>query len=292
MKKNSLRFHCAGDLTAIAVITQRAVTGILLLLCAVSVSADNVFTLGIVPQYKAKKIHQAWQPLIDEIQIRTGIQLEILSKPSISEFEVALKSGEFDFAYINPYHMLIANNSQGYQPLVRDIGRSLQGVLVVSAKSEITDIKELDNQRIAFPSANALGASLLIRQELDDDFDIIINPVFVKTHDSVYLNVVLNQTAAGGGVEKTLDKQNKKVRDKLRVLYRTGKVASHPIAVHPRVPESISNKILDALLSLGEDDTGRKLLARIPIEKIGKASLSDYTPLVEKRLKRYTTEIE
>jgi len=265
--------------------------GVILFICAFNVSAEKIYSLGVVPQYKAKEIHNTWQPIINEISKRTGVQLVILRKPDIVAFESALKVGEFDIAYMNPYHMLISNIRQGYQPLVRDIGKSLQGILVVPAKSHITDAQELDNQSIAFPSPNALGASLLIRQELSDNFNIKINPLYVKTHDSVYLNVIFKQTSAGGGVEKFFNKQPDKIRDKLRVIYRTSKVASHPIAAHPRVPESVANKILDAMLSLDEDDAGRKLLASIPIEKIGRASISEYTPLTEKRLKRFTTEL-
>ena len=292
IKKILLAFFSICNFSPTVKTVVHSLLSVLLLTCTFNVSAENIYSLGVVPQYKAKEIHNVWQPIINEINKKTGIQFVILSKPDIATFEAALKAGEFDFAYMNPYHMLIASIRQGYQPLVRDIGKSLQGILVVPAKSHITDIQELDNQSIAFPSANALGASLLIRQELSDNFNININPRYVKTHDSVYLNVILNQTPAGGGVENTLNNQPEKIRDKLRVIYHTSKVASHPIAAHPRVPESVANMILDALLSLDKDDKGRKLLASIPIEKIGRTSMSEYTPLIEKRLKRFTMELD
>jgi len=292
VNKFSLAFFCFSRFAAGAKIIPCAVLGILLLMPALSASAEKIYTLGVVPQFQAKKTHRIWQPIVDELHKRTDIQLEVLSKPSTPKFEAALLAGEFDFVYMNPYHMLLAHQKQGYEPLARDIGKSLQGILVVAADSDISNVQQLDMQRIAFPSPNALGATLLIRQELSDDFNINVIPHYVKTHDSVYLNVALKQTGAGGGVQKTLDKQSEKVRDKLKVLYRTSKVASHPIAVHPRVTKTVSSKLQDALFSLGDNDSGRKLLASIPVTNIGKTSMSEYTTLMEKRLNRFTTEVK
>ncbi|MCK4707348.1 MAG: phosphate/phosphite/phosphonate ABC transporter substrate-binding protein, partial [Gammaproteobacteria bacterium] len=180
-----------------------------------------------------------------------------------------------------------ANESQGYIPLVRDHSKKLQGVLVVRKDSDIKSVKDLNNKKLAFPSPNALGASLQMRAELHDKFQLNITPVYVKTHDSVYLNVYLKQVAAGGGVGKTFRKQAEKLRNTLRIIYKTTPVAPHPIAAHPRVPEEDRIKVLNALFEISNTDTGKKLLAQIPIKQLGKASMEDYRPLEKMKLKRF-----
>jgi phosphonate transport system substrate-binding protein len=101
------------------------------------------------------------------------------------------------------------------------------------------------------------------------------------------LNVVTGQTVAGGGVQKTLQKQPANIRDALKVIYQTPPVATHPVAVHPRVDKAIRDKVCEAFLQLGTTPEGRKLLANIPMKQIGQATLEDYAPLKQMGLDKY-----
>ena len=247
----------------------------------------KIYTIGIVPQFEIRHLRKIWNPILNEIKKNTGIKLKLVGSPTIPDFEREFNAGRFDFAYMNPYHMLLAKDSQGYIPLVRDTGRKLHGILVVKRNSQIKSIKDLNGKKIAFPSPNALGASLLIRSDLRNNFNIDFNPIYVKTHSSVYLNVLVDQVAAGGGVQKTLNQQKENIKGALLTLHKTPKVAPHPLAAHPRVPLKIRNKIKHTLLQLGENATGQSLLAKIPIKKIGSASISDYTPLEKFNLNKF-----
>ena len=240
---------------------------------------DKVYSIGIVPQYETHRLHSIWQPILNQLEKDTGLKFKIHGSANIPEFEKNFLSGKFDFAYMNPYHLILSLKSGGYIPLVRDHSKQLQGVLVVRNDSEITNVNQLDNQTLAFPSPNALGASLLMRAELKNKHKLNINPIYVKSHDSVYLNVALKQTAAGGGVQKTLNRQKASISDKLKVLYRTQKVAPHPFTAHKQLDSIIVNKVMQAMLRMGTNEPGRKLLSQIPINKIGPASMKDYTPL-------------
>ncbi|MDX2506409.1 MAG: phosphate/phosphite/phosphonate ABC transporter substrate-binding protein [Gammaproteobacteria bacterium] len=263
---------------------------ILSLLMSNSAFAENrVYSVGIVPQFEVKRLHQIWRPIIDNLEQQTGFKFIIRGSANIPAFEREFMSGKFDFAYMNPYHIMLANDAEGYIPLTRDIGRHLQGVLVVRKDSGITKVEELNNSEIAFPSPNALGASLQIRQELTDKFHIDIKPEYVQTHDSVYLSVALRQSAAGGGVQATLNRQKPAIRDLLQVIHRTSKVSPHPFSVHPRVDVEVREKVRQAMLALGENEIGREMLAQIPVRQIGPASMQDYAPLKEMGLARFMT---
>ena len=246
-----------------------------------------VYTIGVVPQFDSRKILSIWRPILDEIEQQTGIKLRLQGSPSIPRFEKEFQAGKFDFAYMNPYHMLIAHNDAGYQPLLRDHGRQLHGIRVVRKDDPITDLSGLQGKVVAFPAPNALGASLMMRAELQGEHNINIEPSYVKSHTSVYLNVVTGMAAAGGGVQKTLSQQPAEIRDQLRVLHRTTKVAPHPLAVHSLVPPKVAERVQQALLSLGESEAGRLLLSQIPMKQVGIATLDDYTPLRKLRLESY-----
>ena len=259
---------------------------VLSLACTAS-NAEKTLTFGVVPQFDARRIQGIWQPILDELEKRSGHEIKLVGSPNIPEFEKQLLAGDFDFAYMNPYHLLKAHEARGYTPLVRDVGRTLHGIVVVRKDSTIEQVEQLDGRSVAFPAPNALGASLIPRTEFKEIYKIDIEPAYVRSHSSVYLNVVTGQTSAGGGVQKTLQKQPENIREMLKVIYRTPEVAPHPVAVHPRVPDSIREQIARAFLQLGETAQGREILTGIPMKRIGDASLADYEPLRQMGLDKY-----
>jgi phosphonate transport system substrate-binding protein len=248
---------------------------------------ERVYSFGVVPQFEAKKLRHTWQPIINYLKKETGYNFKIKGSPTIGGFEEELLRGEFDFAYMNPLHLILAHEKEGYLPLVRDIGKTLYGVLVVKKDGGITEVSQLDGKTIAFPAPRALGATILIKQELEDIYGIQISSVYAKTHDSVYLNVLLGKASAGGGVQQSLNRQTPEYKSALRVIYTTRKVPTHPIGVLPTVPGRVVTAVTAALLKLGKSPGGRKLLKEIPMGQIGPASLAEYELLKSKDLERF-----
>ena len=250
-------------------------------------SQSRIYSIGVVPQFETRQIQAIWKPIILELEQLTGLKFDLQGSPDIPEFEKEFLSGKFDFAYMNPYHILMATSSQGYIPVLRDHSRQLQGVLVVRKDSGIQDVKKLDGKILVFPSPYALGASLLMRADLSDKFNIQIHPRYVKTHDSVYLNVVLGQASAGGGVIKSLNKQPPQIYDALKVIYKTREIAPHPFTVHPRVSKTDRQKVYEAFVAMSKSKTGKAKLARVPIKQLGPAQLTDYQALANMKLERF-----
>jgi phosphonate transport system substrate-binding protein len=237
------------------------------------------YDFGVVPQFEQRKLFRIWRPILDELERRTGINFNLIGSSKIPDFEKKHMEGAFDFAYMNPYHCLTANKSQGYVPLVKDGSRMLRGILVVLKESPIKSVNELAGKRIAFPAPNALGASLILRSELDRLHKVAVIPHYVQTHSSVFLHVALGLTQAGGGAAATLHSQRPEVKEKLRILYETKPTHPHPISVHPRVPKAHQQKVLRALVQMAKTKNGAALLAKIPMNTLTQASMEDYLPM-------------
>ncbi|MDP2195953.1 MAG: phosphate/phosphite/phosphonate ABC transporter substrate-binding protein [Rhodocyclaceae bacterium] len=248
----------------------------------------RVYTFGIVPHYEARRLSAIWRPILDALQQETGLRFSARIGNSIATFEQEVIGGQFDFAYMGPYHQVMSEKSAGYLPLVRDIGANIYGVLVVRKDDPIGDVKELAGKVVALPAPNAVAASMMIRADLENKFGIRIVPRYVHTHESVYLNVVLGQAAAGGTQQKTLAEMPPAIREQLRVLYKTAEVTAHPVSAHPRVPPAVRQQVQDAFLRLGETPQGKALLATIPYKQVGVASRADYEPIRRMGLHRFT----
>jgi phosphonate transport system substrate-binding protein len=245
------------------------------------------YQFGVVPQFEPRHLASIWVPILKELEIRTGFRFTMTGSPRIPDFEVDFQQGRFDFAYMNPYHSLVAFESQGYEPLVRDGGRSLFGILVVPADSPITSVEVLEGKRVAFPAPNALGASLLMRADLETLHGVEVLPYFVKTHSSVYTDVLLGRAAAGGGVMATLNQQSEQAREALRILYRTREISPHPVTAHPRVPEEHREAVRRAFLDMGDTEAGRALLEKVPIREVTTASIGDYEAIGQWNLEEF-----
>lgn len=250
-------------------------------------SAETVYSFGVVPQFEPRKLSATWTPILQEIEKRSGVHLKMVGPARIPEFEDEFQAGRYDFAYMNPYHGIMARVAQNYRPLVRDGDQKLFGVLVVAKDSPFSSVKDLDGTAIAFPAPNALGASLLMRADLDRIHHIRFEPVWAQTHSSAYLNVALGKVAAAGGIMSTFKQQPQAVQDKLRILYETRRVAPHPVVVHPRIPADVAARVRQAFLDMGATPEGAALLAQVPISRIAPASAEDYAELAGWGLEKY-----
>lgn len=268
------------------IITRISVLLILLTNSLILLAAET-YTVGVVPQFDIRQIERIWQPILKEVSSRSGVSLKLNASTSIPKFEQEFESGQFDFAYMNPYHAIVANKKQGYQPILRDLGKRLFGIIVVHKDSPITSIEQIDGKKVAMPAPNALGAALLPRAEFALKFKINPEISYVRSHDSVYLNTALGLSDAGGGVMATFNRQPAEVRDQLRILYKTGDVPKHPVVAHPTVPADVVERVKKAFLDLGNSAEGKALLSKIPMKEIGAAVLQDYQMLIDMGLEAF-----
>ncbi len=257
----------------------RAVLVILAMLAlAGRAGAADSYLFGVVPQFGQRKLYATWKPIVEELGKRTGLRFELVATLSVPEYDRRYGKGAFDFAYVNPYLIVHDEGRQGYLPLVRD-GVPLRGIVVVGADSPLRGPADLEGKTVAFPSPNAVGASVLVRMDLARLFRVTIKPLYVKTHSSVYLHVATGQADAGGGVQKTLQEQDAALRSALKVIYTTREFPSHPVAAHPRVPAAHREAVRRALLEMSATPAGRELFARIPMARPVAASVADYAPM-------------
>jgi phosphonate transport system substrate-binding protein len=244
------------------------------------------FIFGVVPQFEPRRLHAAWEPILAELGRRTRHRFEFATTLTISDFEKELAAGHYDFVYANPFQILNEIGKQRYEPLVRD-QIPLRGILVVRRDSPIQGPADLGGKVVAMPSPNSLGASLLVRADLERVHHTTVKPLYVKTHSSVYLHVAKGLADAGGGVERTLQEQDPAIRDLLRVIYTTRSTPSHPVAAHPRVPKKDKEAVRRAFLELAETAAGKELLARVPMKQLTSASMAEYQVLLTWGLQAY-----
>lgn len=263
--------------------------GGLFLLLATPLQAEVRYSFSVVPQFERRMLFSIWQPIVDALEKRTNLKFDLVTSLSVSDYESDVLKGHYDFIYLNPYMMPVVGQSPGYVPLVRD-SEPLRGILVVRNDSPLRKVEDLQGKTLAVPSMTAVGASLLLRAELDRLFAVKTRVIIAKTHSSVFMHVINGFADAGGSVQKALGEQDSRIQDTLRVLYQTGELPSHPLAAHKRVPPAVRKKVRAAMIELADSEEGRRLLERIPMRRPVAARLQDYDVLKTLRLENYVEQ--
>ena len=228
-------------------------------------SASTAVTFGIVPQQSARKLARLWSPIFAQISNITGYKIVFKTAKDIPTFEQRLRSGEYDLAYMNPYHYTVFHNSTGYQAFAKARNKKIKGILVRKKDGGIDDISQLNGTTLAFPAPAAFAASILTRAYLKNQ-GIKFTPKYVSSHDSVYRSVALGLYPAGGGVIRTFKNMDSEVGDKLDILWQSPGFTPHAFAAHPDLEHDKLAAIIKVMLDLDQSEKGAKLLAAINLQ--------------------------
>ncbi|WP_163132865.1 phosphate/phosphite/phosphonate ABC transporter substrate-binding protein [Agarivorans sp. Alg241-V36] len=248
---------------------------LVILLALVSKAQAKTYTFGIVPQQSATRLALQWSPLLDAVSETSGHLLEFKTAPSIPEFEKRLAEGQYDFAYMNPYHYQVYSEQTGYQAFAKSKDKKLSGIIVVRKESDttISNVAQLNAQSLAFPAPRAFAASVVLRGYLAQQ-NIDFDPAYVGSHDSVYRAVAAGLYPAGGGIPRTF--QSSAVKDQLKVLWTSPGFTPHALAAHPKVDEEVFNAVQQAFLDIGVKEEQQSLLKALNMKGFIAAEDSDW----------------
>jgi phosphonate transport system substrate-binding protein len=251
------------------------ILGLLVLISPGLSAQSEKMTFGIVPQQAASKLARSWSPLLDYLSRQSGLKIQFATAKDIPTFERQLDAGDYDFAYMNPYHFTVFNRHPGYQAVARARDKRIKGIIVVRKDSSIQSIEELDQMTLAFPAPAAFAASILPRSELLSR-GLDFKSRYVSSHDSVYLAVAKGIYPAGGGVIRTFKSVAPETRDQLKVLWTSQGFTPHAIAAHPDVSAEVMASVQSALVDMEQTDEGKALLKRLNIKGFEAAENKDW----------------
>ena len=237
-------------------------------------------SFGIVPQQSAARLARLWTPVCRRLSEQTGQRGGFKTAKDIPTFEQRLAAGEYDIAYMNPYHYTVFSIDPGYRAFARETEKRIRGIVVVPKGSAYQSIGELDGKTLAFPAPAAFAASVLPRAYFKKN-GIAITPQYVKSHDSVYLAVSRGLYPAGGGIQRTFNNIPDATRAGLRILWTTPGYTPHAFAAHPRLSAAAVASLARALAAMGTDANGRKLLQNLKFKPIGPARDQDWDDVRE-----------
>lgn len=241
-----------------------------------SLAAETkVISFGVGPQQSASELAKRWTPLLQYLSEKSGYTIQFQTSKDIPTYQQTMKSGQFDIAYINPYHYTLFHKAAGYEVFAQEKDATLTGVVVVRKDSPYKNMADLNGKEFACPAPTAVTAAVLPMQKFKQ-LKVNVTPSYVTSHDSVYRAVAKGLYAAGGGELRTFNNMDPEIRDQLRILWSTPPLPPFVFAAHPRVAQDAVKKIKGVMLQMDKDPAAAPLLKALNFKGIAAAQDADY----------------
>lgn len=235
----------------------------------------ETLSFGIPPQQSPVEVVKRWTPILQYLEKKTGLVLELKTAKDILTHQQQIMDGLYDIAYVNPNTYVAANKIRGYQAFAHEKDGKSYGMIVARKNGPITQLAELNERTLAFPSNFAVMATILPLKHLEE-LRVAVRPQYVVSMDSVYRSVAKGLFLAGGGESRTFGSLDPEIRDQLVILWRSEELPPFPFLAHPRVPAATLNNLQTAIIAMGQDPQGQALLKVVNIKGLEKSSDADY----------------
>lgn len=249
------------------------------LLISIALASEKTYSFGVLSQRNAVLTAKIWNPILAYVENKTGIKLILSTARTGDDSKQATDKGEYAFVYSNHF---FENQPLLYTPILKPNSEYITGQIVVLNSSKITNIKELQNETVGFPSKAAFIAYAVTTDYLKKQH-INYKEVFGGNQEGIMAQLKSGSIKAASVNSLVLKDYAAKENLEYRVLWESEKYTDIPIAANIRIPSEVTKKVQDTLANMQKDEQGAKILeesAQIMKQESGfgftKASLSDY----------------
>ena len=220
--------------------------------------AGGTLTFGVNPQRSVVITAQYWNPILQYVNRKSGVKLELKLEKSGQEFSTMVGRGNYDLVYTNHFFSP-ANAKVGYRVFARPLEETIRGSIVVLEETPIRKLEELTGLEVGFPSkaafvAYAVTLDALLRK------GVVVKPVFGGTQEGIMTQLKIGKVVAAGVNSQVMHDFARREQVKYRILWQSQEYLNLPLAAHPRVPATAVAAVRKVLVAMAHDPEGLRIL--------------------------------
>jgi phosphonate transport system substrate-binding protein len=216
------------------------------------------YSFGVLSQRSAVLTAQYWNPILDHVWKKTGIELALKVARTAPESNDATERGEYDFVYSNTIFqpkMAAAN----YQVILRPRDEAITGQIVTLDDSPVRSLRDLEGHEVGFPSlaafvGYAVPMDALLREK------VTVSPVFGGNQEGIMAQLKAGRVIAAGVNNQVMKSFAARGNMRYRVLWESRPFHNLPIAVHPRVSRVVAEAVKAAIDGMDAEAEGMQVL--------------------------------
>lgn len=235
------------------------ITAMLIGVLPAGVNAE-IYSFGVLSQRSAVLSAQYWNPILEYVQKKTGVELVLKLARTAPESNEAIEHGEYDFVYSNTIFLPRMAHAN-YQVILRPRDEAIKGQLVTLEESPAKSLKDLEGKDVGFPSQAAfVGYAIPMDQLLRHN--VMVNAVFGGNQEGIMGQLKSGRVVAAGVNNQVMRDYAQRENVKYRILWESSPFHNLPIAAHPRVSKTVINAVKAAIDGMEVDPEGIKVLDR------------------------------
>ena len=237
-------------------------------------NATPQYSFGVPAIRPVRSLWDRYAQLIDALnRSSVGFTLKMESAQTPDTYDAKLRAAVFDFAMVDPYQVLIAENL-GYTVIART-GKSdrVSGVVVIARQGDIHRVSDLRGHSIAFTNNTALAATLLNEYGLlENGLDVQKRAVVLFTHspETSLLSVSIKRVDAAAvslADWEGFQRNHPASAGQLTVLWRSDDLSGPAVMASGSLPLPHVRSVQTALVQLNAQTSGREALHRAGISR-------------------------
>ncbi len=235
-----------------------------------AVSRAAEYTLAIQPILPQDELKKRFQPLADYLSQETGQTITITTQRNFLFYWTKMRKQKkgfdlvLDAAHFTDYRV----KAQGYTVLAK-LPDTVSFSIVTSEDNFILDKEELISLRVATMPSPSLGA---LRLE-----ELFPNPVRTPFYIWERNTTVAVENILSGKIDAAIiPTRLASTYSNLNIVLTTEPVPHMGLSASPDVPAEVTEKIRQALLTAGNKESGKQMLARLRINNFEPASSEVY----------------
>jgi len=235
-------------------------------------------SIGLIPGEDVESELRLYQPLLDHIETSLEIEeLEVFIGPDYTAVIEAMRAARLDVARFGPFSYVLARAVAEVEPIAvigTDAGEpaTYHSVILTAADSGIADLDDLRGRTIAFTDPASTSGYLFPRFMLNEagiDPDQEMEPIFAGSGDAVLLAVANGQVDAGAnsdlGIEVAI-REGVIDSEQIAIIARSAPIPRSPFATRADLDPALRRRLLGALLSFHEENSGAAVEALLEEE--------------------------
>jgi|SRR5436190_5467113 len=235
---------------------------------------ERSLAFGVLNQQSAILTAERWNPILHYVASASGVPLQLKMGPTVQETDAMMGRGEFDFVFTN-HNFQSEFDHIPFRVIARWAGDPIHGVIAVPADSTVTDLRQLDGKRIAFPSNDAFVAYAVPLVALRS-VGVKFVETFAGNQEGVLAQLKAKRVDAGAVNSRFLRQYQERENVRFREILVSDGYPDLAVIAHPRVPAATVERVRRALLGLREDTKAAGLREQIRFKGFAPATDSDY----------------
>ncbi|MCX5877272.1 MAG: phosphate/phosphite/phosphonate ABC transporter substrate-binding protein [Deltaproteobacteria bacterium] len=249
--------------------------------------------IGLIPEMDIFVQKKRYEPIARYLSQKTGavVELKILSRYGniLSNFQ----SEGLDGAFFGSFTGALAIKKLGVEPLARpeyDGGVSTYSGLIFARKDRgIKTARDMKGKVFVFVDKATTAGWLLPlyffrTQGIKDYRSWFRETYFSGTHEDAIQDVLHGKADLGAAKDHVfyrLARENPRITEELEILATSPKVPANTLAVRHDLDPALKNIIKSSLLSMDQNEEGRRALAQFGAQRFLATGVEDYAPVIE-----------